>query len=100
MKTREEKRRKTVFQDEERLPPAATAGQSGDMQGLREDADASSESVAELAAEGQSFEAGLVEAIENAPDADASEVKTHEPREDDVPFEYTQKDGAGKPDTQ
>jgi hypothetical protein len=38
--------------------------------------------------EGQYFEAALVNAIENAPDADVSEVRTTQVPEEDVPLEY------------
>jgi hypothetical protein len=65
-----------------------SAGQSGDTQGLSESPTANSESVEELVEEGQSFEATLTEAVENAPDADASEIHTKEVPEDDVPVEY------------
>jgi hypothetical protein len=65
-----------------------TAGQSGDIQGLSDVEDVDSESVRELAEEGQDYEAEIVDAIENAPDADVSEVKTREVPEDDVPEEY------------
>ena len=50
--------------------------------------DVDSESVRELAEEGQDYEAGIVDGVENAPDPDVSEVKTHEVNEDDVPEEY------------
>jgi N utilization substance protein A len=65
--------------------------QAGDLQGLSEDAEADSQSVRELAAEGQTFEANVVSAIENAPPADAAEVTTHEVPEDDVPPEYLER---------
>ena len=77
---------------EETESAAGTAGQSGDLQGLPGSPKADSESVAELVEEGQFFEAGIVDAIENAPDPDESEVKTSERPEDDVPVEYTQRD--------
>lgn len=64
------------------------AGQSGDIEDLRDTASADSESVEELAAEGQDFEAEVVDAVENAPDPDESEVKTREVPENDVPGEY------------
>ncbi len=64
------------------------AGQSGDVQGLSEVEDVDSESVAELAEEGQAYEASVVDGVENAPDADEAEVKTEEVSEDDVPPEY------------
>lgn len=64
------------------------AGQSGDVQGLSTVEDVDSESVEELSEEGQSFEAGVVDAVENAPDADKGEVRTREVVEDDVPPEY------------
>jgi len=37
---------------------------------------------------GQSFEAGALDGVENAPDPDVAEVKTREFPEDDVPSEY------------
>jgi N utilization substance protein A len=48
--------------------------------------------VKDLVEEGQSFEAGIVSGVENAPDADESEVHTHELPEDDVPPEYLDRD--------
>jgi ABC-type thiamine transport system substrate-binding protein len=55
---------------------------------LRKVARANSESVEELAEEGQSFEADVVAGVEEAEDAEESEVVTHEVPEDDVPTEY------------
>lgn len=71
---------------------SARAGQSGDLQGLSDIEDADSESVEELAEEGQSLEAEVVDGVENAPDADRGPVRTHEVPEDDVPEEYEDKD--------
>ncbi|HXZ34096.1 MAG TPA: hypothetical protein VEH30_17610 [Terriglobales bacterium] len=65
-----------------------SAGQSGDTQQLPNVADADSESVEELAEEGNAFEAEAVEGVEDAKDADVSEVTTREVPEDDVPPEY------------
>ena len=68
-----------------------SAGQSGDTQGLPDVEDVQSESVTELAEEGQYVEASIVDAVENAADADADKQKkvpTKEVREDDVPAEY------------
>jgi hypothetical protein len=73
------------------LGPSA-GGQSGDVQGLSESESVDSESVSELAEEGQAYEAEVVSGVENAPDADQGEVKTHEVPEDDVPPEYLEKD--------
>jgi len=73
------------------LGPGA-AGQSGDVQGLSESEEADSESVSELVEEGQDYEAEVVSGVENAPDADRGEVRTHEVSEDDVPPEYLEKD--------
>jgi hypothetical protein len=67
---------------------AEAAGQSGDIQGIPDAAEADSESVQELLEEGQSFEAGIVSGVENAPDPDVAEVTTREFPEDDVPQEY------------
>jgi hypothetical protein len=73
-------------------PGPGSAGQSGDTQGLSDTDEATSESVRELAEEGQAFEAGIVSGIENAPDADAGPIRTREIREDDVPPEYDEKE--------
>jgi hypothetical protein len=73
------------------LGPSA-GGQSGDVQGLSESEGAESESVAELAEEGQDYEAEVVSGVENAPDADRGEVRTHEVPEDDVPPEYLERE--------
>ncbi len=43
----------------------------------------------ELVEEGQFFEAELISGVENAPDADESEVHTKQVPEDDVPTEYS-----------
>jgi len=67
---------------------ADSAGQSGDTQQLPDVEDTNSESVEELVEEGNAFEAEAVEGVENAPDADVSEVHTREVPEDDVPPEY------------
>jgi len=67
---------------------AKTAGQAGDTQGLSGAVIGGSESVRELLEEGQSYEAEVLEGVENARDADESEVKTREVPEDDVPEEY------------
>lgn len=69
-----------------------SAGQSGDTQGLSDDAVAGSESVLELIEEGQSFEAEVISGVENAPDPDVAEVRTKQVREDDVPPEYLRKE--------
>jgi len=65
-----------------------SAGQSGDIQQLRDTAGADSESVEELLEEGNTFEAEAVAGVENAKDPDVSEVRTREVPEDDVPEEY------------
>jgi len=67
-------------------------GQSGDIQGLSNIADADSESVGELAEEGQAFEAEAIEGVEDAPDADEGEIRIRERPEDDVPEEYRNRD--------
>ena len=65
-----------------------SAGQSGADQQISNLSDADSESVEELLNEGNSFEAGVVEGVEDAPDADVAEVTTREVNQDDVPEEY------------
>ena len=71
---------------------ANSGGQSGDLQGLSNVAGADSESVDELLEEGNAFEAEVVEGVQNVPDADQGEIRTHEVQEDDVPDEYLEKD--------
>jgi hypothetical protein len=73
-------------------PRPAAAGQSGDDMGLSTD-EMGSESVAELAEEGQYFEAEAVAGLER-PYPDEAPVRTHEVLEDDVPFEYPPKDSS------
>ena len=79
-------------QEKERGIGPDSAGQSGDTQGLSEDAEAGPESVEELTEEGQYFEADAISGVEDAPDADVSEVHTREVPEDDVPPEYLEND--------
>ena len=55
--------------------PPVQDKQSGDLEGLETDEREGMESVAELADEGQDFEAERLEAIENAPDPDQSEIQ-------------------------
>lgn len=69
-----------------------SGGQSGDTERISRSAIADSESVEELLEEGQAFEAGVVDGVENAPDADKGEVRTREVPEDDVPQEYLDED--------
>ncbi len=71
---------------------SGSAGQSGDTQGLSDVAEEGSESVVELLEDGQYLEAEAIGGVENAPDADVSEVHTKEVPEDDVPWEYLQGD--------
>ena len=65
--------------------------QSGDTQGLSNAEQANSESVEELAADGQAFEAAAVSGVEDADDPDVHEVKTREVPQDDVPREYDER---------
>ena len=69
-----------------------SAGQAGDLQGLSDVEGADSESVDELLEEGNAFEAGVVEGVEEAGDEEGSEVHTREVPEDDVPGEYLDND--------
>jgi len=70
---------------------ARSGGQSGDLQGLSNREGADSESVDELLEEGNAFEAEVVKGVEDVPDADEGEIRTHEVPEDDVPEEYLDK---------
>ena len=81
----------TVFPEERGMGPDS-AGQSGDIQGLSDIAEAGPESVQELIEEGQSFEAEAISGVEDAPDADVAEVHTRQVPEDDVPSEYLEGD--------
>lgn len=80
------------------LPPTLrglgleSGGQSGDTEGLSRDELSGPESVEELLEEGQSYEAGIISGIENAPDADQGEIRTRQFPEDDVPQEYLDQD--------
>ena len=66
-----------------------SGGQSGALQGLSDVEGASSESVDELLEEGNAFEAEVVKGVEDASDADESEVHTHQrPQEDDLPEDF------------
>jgi len=71
---------------------ARSGGQAGDTQGLSAVRDVDSESVEELIEEGQSFEAAVVNGVEQASDPDQGEVRTRQVAEDDVPDEYLEKD--------
>jgi hypothetical protein len=71
---------------------SASGGQSGDTQGLSQRESVDSESVTELAEEGQDYEAEVVSGVENAKDPDEGEVTTTEVPEDDVPPEYQDRD--------
>lgn len=75
-----------------RRAPARSGQQSGDLQGLSRAEQADSESVDELIEEGNPFEADVVAGVEEADNADQSEVHTREVPEDDVPEEYLDKD--------
>jgi hypothetical protein len=69
-----------------------SAGQSGATQRIPDTPIADSESVEELAEEGNAFEADAIYGVENAKDPDVSEVTTREVPEDDVPGEYLDDD--------
>jgi hypothetical protein len=73
-------------------PASRLAEQSGDLQGLSDVESADSESVDELIEEGNAFEAGVVEGVEDAGNRGEREVHTREVPEDDVPGEYLDED--------
>jgi hypothetical protein len=64
-----------------------SAGQSGDTQGLSQDADAADESVEELADTDQAYEAEIVEGVEYAEDHPERPVHAHEDqgKTEDIP---------------
>ena len=71
-----------------RKTPSPREVESGDLQELSNRESADSESVDELLEEGNAFEAGVVQGVEEADDSEGREVHTHEVPEDDVPEEY------------
>ena len=73
-------------------PRLRSGEQSGDLQGLSHRESADSDSVDELLGEGNSFEAAVVQGVEDAGDDAEREVRTHEVSEDDVPEEYLDKE--------
>ena len=81
----------TVSLEPEGLGTRAGVG-AGDLQNISILENVDSESAEELLEEGQAFEAGIISGVEDAPDADKSEVTTHEVPQDDVPGEYDNKD--------
>ena len=88
MRLKEVARRYSAVSPDEPGSGPGSAGQSGDLQGLSNVAEAGSESVEELLEEGQTFEAEAIMGVEDAPDADVAEVHTRQVPEDDVPDEY------------
>ena len=76
----------------QRASAAAAGAGGGDFGGVSVVEGANAESPEELLEEGQTFEAGIVSGVENAPDPDQGEVRTHEVPQDDVPDEYDDKD--------
>jgi hypothetical protein len=75
-----------------RARAAAAGAGGGDFGGASVVENVDSESADELLEEGQTFEAGIVSGVENAPDPDQGEVRTREVPQDDVPEEYDDKD--------
>ena len=71
---------------------ARVGGGAGDYVGVSPVEGADPESPRELLEEGQTFESEAVSGVQNAPNADQSEVTTHEVPEDDVPPEYLDPD--------
>jgi hypothetical protein len=76
----------------EESPREVSGMQSGDLQGLSNLESADSESVDELLEEGNAFEAGIVQGIEDSRDREGQEIRTREVPEDDVPDEYLDQD--------
>jgi hypothetical protein len=90
--TPKETRRRGATAVSSERPGPRSGEQSGDLQGLSRLPEADSESVDELLAEGNAFEADAVIGVEEADNADEREVHTHEVPEDDVPGEYLDKE--------
>lgn len=81
---------KSVRRQETGLGPDS-AGQSGDTQGLPDNAIADSESVTELVEEGQNLEAELILGMENTPDGEVREVRTKQDLRKDPLKDYPEK---------
>ena len=86
-----------TVQLKDRARVAAAGAGGGDFGDVSAVEGADSESPEELLEEGQTFEAGIVSGVENAPDPDQDEVRTHEVAQDDVPEEYDDKDNPAHP---
>jgi hypothetical protein len=71
---------------------ARVGGGAGDYRGISVVEGADSESPKELLEEGQTFESGIVDGVQSAPNADQGEVQTREVPVDDVPREYDDDD--------
>jgi hypothetical protein len=83
--------------DDVRLAPrrdegSLRAGQSGDLQGLSDVEDANSESVDELIEDGQSFEAEVVEGVEDVEDEKEVPSRGRFETEGEPPEDYGNKD--------
>ncbi len=81
----------TVREEPQARAAAAGAG-GGDFGGASVVESVDSESADELLEEGQTFEAGIVSGVEDAPGPDQGEVRTREVPQDDVPEEYEDKE--------
>lgn len=80
-------RRSRTLRSEGEISENVSGRLSGDLQSLSNQ-ETTSESVEELAAEGQDLEGELLEGIENAPAADQGAVRTHrsaEPEKEEIP---------------
>jgi hypothetical protein len=86
LRKKNEARRDELGSDPGQVGPDS-AGQSGDTQGLSNEAEAADESVEELADTDQGYEAGIVEGVEDAGDHPEREVPAldEHPRDDDEP---------------
>jgi hypothetical protein len=80
-------RRSRALRSEEEASKTVSGRLSGDLQSLSNE-ETTSESVEELAEEGQDLEGELLQGVEDAPAADQGAVRTHrsaEPQEEEIP---------------
>jgi hypothetical protein len=80
-------RRSRTFRSEDEISENVSGRLSGDLQSLSNE-ETTSESVEELAEEGQDLEGELLKGIEDAPAADQGAVRTHrsaEPEDEEIP---------------
>jgi hypothetical protein len=83
------------FEPDREQPFVESGEQCGDIQGLSTEREAANESVAELAEEGQAFEAGVLEGVEEAEENPERPTISHEDRRPFHESELPPEEGRG-----